>query len=99
MKSIILGLSLVGVAVATQVPGVPLTAPPSLPTDTAHVVAPTPAPPPPHDPNAPVVDFYQEMPYSAYQNGGYKSLECGYGYEKHDDGQCAPVGWYTPEAH
>lgn len=105
MKSIILGLSLVGVAVATQVPGVPLTAPPSLPTDvpvltdTAHLVAPTPAPAPPHVGDAPVVDFYQEMPYSAYQNGGYKSLECGYGYEKQDDGQCAPIGWYTPEAH
>jgi len=105
MKSIILGLSLVGVAVATQVPGVPLTVPPSQPTDvpvltdTAHLGAPTPAPAPPHDGSAPVVDFYQEMPYSAYQNGGYKSLECGYGYEKHEDGQCAPVGWYTPEAH
>jgi hypothetical protein len=45
------------------------------------------------------VDFYQEMPYSAYQNGGYKELDCGYGYEKHEDGQCVNVGWYTPEAH
>lgn len=106
MKSISLGLSLVGAVVATQVGAVPVTAPPGAPTDaalpvsltdSAHLGAPTPAPP--HVPDAPVADFYQEMPYSAYQNGGYKSLECGYGYEKHGDGQCVPVGWYTPEAH
>jgi len=73
----ILGLSLVGAAMATQVGGVPVTAPPSVPTDVpvladTHLVAPTPAPAPPHVGDAPVVDFYQEMPYSAYQNGGYK---------------------------
>jgi hypothetical protein len=63
---------------------------------TALPILPTPAPVP--GVGAPV-DFYQEMPYDSFQHGGYQELDCGYGYEKHDDGSCQPIGWYTPEAH
>lgn len=30
----------------------------------------------------------QEMPYSAFMAGGYKSMDCGYGYQKGSDGSC-----------
>lgn len=29
-----------------------------------------------------------EMPYSAFMAGGYKSMDCGYGYQKGSDGSC-----------
>jgi hypothetical protein len=38
-------------------------------------------------------NIYEMMPYSSYQNGGYKSLECGYGYKKADDGSCQAESW------
>lgn len=44
-------------------------------------------------PTAAPTDFYQYMPYSAYQSGGYKSLDCGYGYSKQDDGSCTQDSW------
>lgn len=73
-------------------------------TDSAsgsYPVAPTPAPTtlyigsyvPPSAPTPTPTDFYQYMPYSAYQSGGYKSLECGYGYSKQDDGSCSQDSW------
>lgn len=30
----------------------------------------------------------KEMPYESFMNGGYKSMECGYGYQKGYDGGC-----------
>ena len=44
-------------------------------------------------PSSSSADFYQQMPYSSYQNGGYKSLSCGYGYTKDSDGSCKPESW------
>lgn len=44
-------------------------------------------------PTAAPTDFYQYMPYSAYQSGGYQSLECGYGYSKQGDGSCSQDSW------
>jgi hypothetical protein len=45
-------------------------------------------------PNAPSpTNFYNVMPYSAYQSGGYKSLQCGYGYAKQSDGSCSAESW------
>jgi hypothetical protein len=35
------------------------------------------------------------MPYSSYMNGGYKSMNCGYGYSKESDGSCQTQSWYT----
>jgi len=37
--------------------------------------------------------FYHQMPYESYKNGGYKSLDCGYGYKKSSDGHCQPESW------
>ena len=96
MKSIVFGLSLVG-AVIAQVASDAGSSP----------VAPTPSPTaydaamyagvfvPPAAPTATPApsDFYQVMPYSAYQSGGYKSLECGYGYSKQYDGSCIRDSW------
>ena len=41
------------------------------------------------------VDFYSIMPYSSYQAGGYKSLDCGYGYKKQSDGSCGQESWVS----
>lgn len=78
---------LVGAAAAQLAPGsvssVPVTA---TPTPTAY----TPSAPSPSN-------FYNVMPYSAYQSGGYKSLQCGYGYAKQSDGSCSPESWVRRE--
>lgn len=39
--------------------------------------------------------FYQQMPYESYKGGGYKSLDCGYGYTKSEDGHCTPESWVS----
>jgi len=41
------------------------------------------------------VDFYSIMPYSSYQAGGYKSLDCGYGYKRQSDGRCGKESWVS----
>jgi len=41
-------------------------------------------------------DFYSYMPYSSYQSGGYKTLNCGYGYSKQSDGSCHRESWVRP---
>jgi hypothetical protein len=33
------------------------------------------------------------MPYTQYQQGGYKSLDCGYGWKKMEDGSCGRESW------
>ena len=71
---------LVGTAAAQLAPPVPFTT--AAPTPTANPTA-TPAP----------SNFYNVMPYAAYQSGGYKSLQCGYGYSKQSDGSCSPESW------
>ena len=30
----------------------------------------------------------EAMPYESFMNGGYKSMDCGYGYTKGSDGSC-----------
>ena len=49
------------------------------------------APPSAYTPPPP--DFYSTMPYSSFMSGGYKSLDCGYGYQKGEDGSCNPMSW------
>lgn len=39
-------------------------------------------------------DIYSAMPYSSFMSGGYKSLSCGYGYQKGQDGTCNPMSWW-----
>jgi hypothetical protein len=46
-------------------------------------------------PPAPGQDFYQYMSYNSMTSGGYKQLQCGYGYQKQADGTCAPLSWVS----
>jgi|SRR6266576_2639069 len=85
MLSFVFVASLVSAAAAQLAAGSPPSAP-----------APTITPSPTADSQAPN-NFYQSMPYSAYQNGGYKSLQCGYGYAKQSDGSCSPESWVRCE--
>jgi hypothetical protein len=108
MKSIIFGLSLVSAAVAQIANGVSMVSVPApsdvnnndggsgscegsgcTPTTNAEKSRVT------EPPSAPTQtqNFYSKMPYSMYNDGGYKSLNCGYGYSKHDDGSCQPEPW------
>jgi hypothetical protein len=50
--------------------------------------------------NAPSSDssndsYLQSMPYDQFKNGGYKQLNCGYGYSKGSDGSCQPESWWN----
>ncbi len=38
---------------------------------------------------------YSDMPYSSFMSGGYKSMNCGYGYSKGSDGSCNPMSWVS----
>lgn len=38
-------------------------------------------------------DVYSAMPYSSFTDGGYKSMDCGYGYQKQYDGSCSKMSW------
>lgn len=54
------------------------------------------APPSQHTPPpSSSTSFYQQMPYESYKSGGYKSLDCGYGYTKSSDGHCQPESWVS----
>ncbi len=95
------------VPAATPVPPVaaatPVGAPPSAPAVVTPAPVPGPqyggAPPPPSQytaPPAPGQDFYQYMPYDSWNGGGYKQLQCGYGYQKQgDSGLCVPYEWVS----
>ena len=111
MKSVLLGLSLVSAAAAQVVVGyssVPVTssAPAATPTPYSSVYGSASAtvtadnanaaPPSRHTaPPAPGQDFYQYMPYNSWSNGGYKQLQCGYGYQKQSDGTCGALAWVS----
>lgn len=101
MKSIIFGLSLASAAAAQIVNGVSMVSVTPAPasatpvnngnsgssTDSASSSQVTEAP------SSSSADFYQVMPYSSYESGGYKSLNCGYGWSKQSDGSCKPESW------
>ncbi len=36
-----------------------------------------------------------DMPYSSFTNGGYKSMDCGYGHTKASDGSCQSMSWVS----
>ena len=38
---------------------------------------------------------YSDMPYSSFMSGGYKSMNCGYGYSKQSDGSCKAMSWVS----
>ena len=44
-------------------------------------------------PSSSSYDIYSMMPYSSMTEGGYKSLDCGYGYSKAYDGSCQSMSW------
>lgn len=85
MKSIFFGLSLAGAATAQIVNGLKMIT--LTPSATQAPASTTEAP------QATSTNFYERMPYSAYQSGGYKELPCGYGYVKQADGSCQPESW------
>jgi hypothetical protein len=37
--------------------------------------------------------YLNQMPYSTFLQGGYKSLNCGYGYKKDQGQACTPASW------
>lgn len=103
MKSVIFGLSAVSAAAAQIVNGFSMVSGPSTPvlsqpTPTATVGGAASVYAPPSQPTAApsYSNFYDYMPYTAYQSGGYKSLDCGYGYSKQSDGSCSPESWVRP---
>lgn len=58
-----------------------------MPTSMTDMAMPTPPPNP--------TDYLQYMPYPSFQGGGYKSMDCGYGWSKQGDGSCKQDSWYT----
>lgn len=42
---------------------------------------------------------YSMMPYSSFMAGGYKSMDCGYGYSKASDGSCKSESWVRVHHH
>ena len=102
MQSVILALSFAAAAAAqvvnggiSYVPVEPTAAVASssgsdyaAPTAAAHTTA-APSEPSPSS-------IYDAMPYEAYKDGGYKDLDCGYGYKKGEDGKCAAESWVSP---
>lgn len=51
------------------------------------------APPNPQYTPPPYYETSSAMPYSHFQSGGYKSMDCGYGYQKGGDGSCQKMSW------
>lgn len=107
MNAVLIGLSLASVASAQVVNGVsalPMSmaygyaeasssggyAPPS-----AYYTAPPSnsysAPPSQYTAPPSSYDIYSIMPYSSFVNGGYSSMDCGYGYQKQSDGTCSQM--------
>lgn len=89
----VVGVSMVSVdpsadAASADAYGAPTPAPTAYGTDTGAASQVT-APP------STSMNFYDMMPYSSYQSGGYKSLDCGYGYSKQSDGSCMPESWVS----
>jgi hypothetical protein len=37
--------------------------------------------------------YTQQMPYTWMTSEGYKSVDCGYGYNKDSSGRCAKADW------
>jgi len=101
MRSIALGLSFVSAAAAQIADGVSMVMisamdsssnPPTTATSGGYgYAAPSIQPAAPSSPS----NFYDYMPYSSYRSGGYKTLECGYGYSKQSDGSCRPESWVS----
>jgi hypothetical protein len=41
----------------------------------------------------------EAMPYSSFMSGGYKSMDCGYGYTKGSDGSCMSTESWVRTSH
>jgi len=48
-------------------------------------------PPPPASMSA--MYSQQQQYYTSFMAGGYKSMDCGYGYQKGSDGGCSAMSW------
>lgn len=106
MKYLFAGLAFAAIA-AAQDPGASPSGTQPVPTPAAAYSAPaaaTPAPapysPPSYDGSQqagyqpPAPQYYTDaMPYQSMVSGGYKSLDCGYGWKKGSDGSCQQESW------
>lgn len=102
MKSFIFGLSLASLVLAQlEVAAPPVDTPVDVPVDgpvetgtSTTVAAFSEFTQPPVEPiNNGASNFYERVPYSAFQGGRYQELECGYGYKKSADRHCEPESW------
>lgn len=46
-------------------------------------------------PTSTSADIYSAMPYQTMQAGGYKQLQCGYGWAKDSNGKCVQQSWVS----
>lgn len=107
MNSIILGLSLVSAAaaqVANGVSAVPMSAVYGAASSGGYGYGAPPAatytPPaatytPPSNTYAPPSQYTPPPDYSSFMSGGYKTMSCGYGYQKMGDGSCQQMSWVS----
>ena len=104
MKSVIVGLSFAGAAVAQIVNGYSMVSMPSYAsssTDGGYYPAETTASSTSNaydsqytaPPSSSSYDIYSVMPYDSMTAGGYQSLDCGYGYSKSSNGYCQAESW------
>jgi hypothetical protein len=98
-SAILLGLSFIGAvsaqAVAIPMPGYAASGS-AAPTATGGSAPPSAYTPPPSAPQYTPPPYYETataMPYSSFMGGGYKSMDCGYGYQKGSDGSCQKMSW------
>ena len=63
----------------------------------SYSAAPSVATPPPSYYSSSSYDVYSAMPYSSFVSGGYKSMNCGYGYQKMEDGSCQAMSWWNTQ--
>lgn len=104
MKSVLVGLSFAGAAVAQIVNGVSMvsltyaaasseaTSAPAEATDSASYTTDASGAQYTAPPES-SIDIYSAMPYDSMTAGGYSSLDCGYGYTKAYDGSCQAESW------
>lgn len=68
---------------------------PTKASDNTPASMPKPTSEPDYNDDKPSKPYWEELPYSTFMSGGYKQLNCGYGYKKNDDGHCKPESWVS----
>jgi hypothetical protein len=98
MNSILFALSLAGAVSAQIVNGYNGAPPPGYQAPaSSSSAAPSMMTPAPSADSGNNGGYLQDMPYSSFKDGGYKSLSCGYGYSKDSSGYCKPDSWWQDQ--